>query len=216
MKEKEAEVIEALANHLGASRFNKLVNSAFAARNRGRFVYWQEQMLEGFTKATGNELPEDFEAAVDLLESADPLPITFTREEFFDNPVSAWHTPEAEIPDAWVKEAVQDPRFREDLAYELARSVSKVGDFGLASERALSALKGSLKESQVRELYAYVRDESQRLEGEWRPAFESLFGPVGAGPDPLPGSSEPMLSGETDAEPAGEAVPRRAWWQFWK
>jgi len=56
----------------------------------------------------------------------------------------------------------------------IARSVSKNGDFDLAYE-FISSLEGKLNESQVIDLYEYIRDNSDRLEDEWRDEFLQLF-----------------------------------------
>ena len=56
----------------------------------------------------------------------------------------------------------------------LARSVSKTGEFYLAQEY-LDQLKGNLSLEQALSLYEYIRDESQRLEEEWRDEFTDAF-----------------------------------------
>ena len=56
----------------------------------------------------------------------------------------------------------------------LARSVSKNGDFFLASSQ-LAELAGKLDKSQVVSLYEYIRDESARVEMEWRTEFIAAF-----------------------------------------
>jgi hypothetical protein len=66
-------------------------------------------------------------------------------------------------------------KFRDDVIYELARSVSKVGSFELADEYWLQLLPRFLTKDQSLELYEAIRDESQRLELEWRGLFESAF-----------------------------------------
>ena len=56
----------------------------------------------------------------------------------------------------------------------LARSVSKTGEFYLA-QKYLDHLKGNLSLEQALSLYEYIRDESQRLEEEWRDEFTDAF-----------------------------------------
>nr|WP_086937536.1 hypothetical protein [Thaumasiovibrio occultus] len=56
----------------------------------------------------------------------------------------------------------------------LVRSVSKNGDFDLAYGY-LVELKGTLNSDQVIELYEYIRDNSDRIEIEWRDEFIEFF-----------------------------------------
>ena len=57
---------------------------------------------------------------------------------------------------------------------QLVRSVSKNGDFDLASDYILG-LQDNLTDSQVAELYEHIRDNSARLEEEWRDEFIEFF-----------------------------------------
>jgi len=56
----------------------------------------------------------------------------------------------------------------------LAQSLSKAGSFFLA-QRELDGLVGRLSEAQAVALYLYLRDESSRLEMEWRGEFVAAF-----------------------------------------
>jgi hypothetical protein len=55
-------------------------------------------------------------------------------------------------------------------AYEMTRSVSKTGEFGLVSKETLDwAMR--LTDAEKVSLYCRIRDESQRMESEWRDGF---------------------------------------------
>ena len=56
----------------------------------------------------------------------------------------------------------------------LVRSVSKNGDFFLAQDE-LDALVGLLSDADVISLYEHIRDNSMRLEEEWRDEFIEAF-----------------------------------------
>jgi hypothetical protein len=62
----------------------------------------------------------------------------------------------------------------EALKQALARSVSKNGDFFLAQQE-LDSLSGALPDSEVISLYEFIRDNSSRLEDEWREEFIEAF-----------------------------------------
>lgn len=174
----QSDLLKRMAEYLGSAKFNKLIRSADTARQKGRLVFWQEALLDQFTADTGQQLPPDFEGIVALLDSAEPIPISATREQFFENPVAVWTRPDVQIPFEWLVEAAQEVHFREHLAYSLARSASKVGDFDLVSEEALSILRAALSEPQLLDLYVYIREVSKRLEEEWKDEFEFIFGYV--------------------------------------
>ena len=57
---------------------------------------------------------------------------------------------------------------------ELVRNVSKTGSFELAP-RSLTLAQLSLSGDEVVELYGVIRDQSRRLEAEWRDEFEVTF-----------------------------------------
>jgi hypothetical protein len=77
-------------------------------------------------------------------------------------------------PKEWVSEGWRQAEFQDALVYILARSVGKTGGFALA-EDYLRWVSGALTPSQAQDLYGRVRDESERLELEWRPAFQDAF-----------------------------------------
>ena len=57
----------------------------------------------------------------------------------------------------------------------IARSLSKTGGFGLVGDEWLMALPPALTSSEAANLYVRLRDESERLESEWRDKFIALF-----------------------------------------
>jgi hypothetical protein len=99
-----------------------------------------------------------------------------TKQEFIMDPLD--HLPGInleQVPAAWVSEAWQNDKFRIEATDALARSVSKTGSLKAAGVW-LRLLSGSvLSRDQVIDLYQRVRDESRRLEMEWRKEFEEAF-----------------------------------------
>lgn len=69
---------------------------------------------------------------------------------------------------------VADPINSGAAIQALVQSVSKNGDFFLARAE-LDALAGSLTDAEVISLYEYIRDNSMRLEEEWRGEFIEAF-----------------------------------------
>jgi hypothetical protein len=97
-----------------------------------------------------------------------------TKEQFLADPsrlVGQMHEP---APADWIAEAWSDAQFRENVIHDLVRSVSKGGDFFLAGYW-LEVLPTFLSSHEVVALYERIRDESRRLEFEWRPEFERRF-----------------------------------------
>jgi len=65
-------------------------------------------------------------------------------------------------------------KFLDSVKYEIARYVSKCGDFDLV-EDVIEQCKLRLSTDEVVYLYEYIRDESGRLEDEWRDEFIEIF-----------------------------------------
>ena len=63
----------------------------------------------------------------------------------------------------------------ENLVYEFTRSISKTGGLGLVSEEAVQWAQ-QLPEADQVTLYARIRDESDRMESEWRDSFIASTG----------------------------------------
>ena len=97
-----------------------------------------------------------------------------TKEEFLKDPSSLISKMDEPAPAEWIAAAWGNPLFRNNVAYALVRSVSKNGDFFLVTYW-LEILPTFLSAEQVVILYERIRDESGRLESEWRPEFERAF-----------------------------------------
>jgi hypothetical protein len=96
-----------------------------------------------------------------------------TREQFLADP-SRLAFSEGPQPE-WVVEAFRsNDLFRENILYALSRSVSKYGDFHLASGW-MELLATAFSPDEVRSLYAAIRDQAGRGEAEWRAEFEAAF-----------------------------------------
>jgi hypothetical protein len=96
-----------------------------------------------------------------------------TREQFLADP-SRLAFCEGLQPE-WVTEAFHtNDQFRENILYALSRSVSKRGDFSLASGW-MEMLATSFSPAEVVSLYTTIRDRARRGEAEWRAEFEAAF-----------------------------------------
>jgi hypothetical protein len=96
-----------------------------------------------------------------------------TREQFLADP-SHLAFFEALEP-GWIAEAFRtNEQFRENILYALSRSVSKGGDFTLASG-SMEMLATSFSPAEVVSLYTTIRDRACRSEAEWRAEFEAAF-----------------------------------------
>lgn len=97
-----------------------------------------------------------------------------TKEEFLKNPVGLVPLIDPPPPADWIADAWSNEQFRTNVTSALVRSVSKNGDFFIASYW-LEVLPTFLSAPEVVALYEYIRDKSRRLEIEWRPEFEYAF-----------------------------------------
>lgn len=97
-----------------------------------------------------------------------------TKEDFLKDPSAAVLAMDGPMPPDWIEAAWRDARFRDNITHELVRSVSKNGDFFVASYW-LEVLPKFLTSAEVVQLFERIRDESGRLEFEWRPEFERAF-----------------------------------------
>ena len=93
------------------------------------------------------------------------------RERFLQDPAGFEG---AEPPAEWVAEGWRKPAFREYVTYTLARSIAKVGSSALAGQW-LTWVSRALDPKQATGLYEDVREQSERLEYEWRGEFERAF-----------------------------------------
>jgi hypothetical protein len=97
-----------------------------------------------------------------------------TKEDFLQDPVTIFWSGKHQIPQQWIKEAWSLKPFRENATSELIRSVRKNGDFFIA-QYWLDLLPSLLSEQEVIELYNAIRDNSGRVEHEWREQFLKAF-----------------------------------------
>lgn len=98
--------------------------------------------------------------------------MNMTKEEFLRDPLS--YSGDI-LSDDWIREGWSNPRFRDEVIYAMARSLSKTGGFHLVGKAWLLALPRILTPQEVADLYVRLRDDGQRLEFEWRQAFITLF-----------------------------------------
>lgn len=61
-----------------------------------------------------------------------------------------------------------------EVAYEINRWLSKSGEF-IYGKDILKDLSTKLTKEEIIEVYEYFRDESERVENEWREDFIALF-----------------------------------------
>jgi hypothetical protein len=96
-----------------------------------------------------------------------------TREQFLADPSRLAFS--QGLQPEWVADAFRtNEQFRENILYALSRSVSKGGDFNLASGW-MEMLAISFSPAEVVSLYTTIRDRARRPEAEWRAEFESAF-----------------------------------------
>lgn len=158
------------AKVLGAETFNRLVSSAPQTRAKGRLRFWQEELLTGLPNEGGTPLA-NVEEFLAVFEGAELQAIT--RESFLADPSRVvWRDG---VQPEWILEAYRaNEQFRASISYALSRSVSKGGDFSLAGGW-LQILGSALAAEEVAALYVAIRDESARLEPEWRAEFAAAF-----------------------------------------
>lgn len=172
------DLIKRVLECLGGEAFNRLVLSVEKTRKGERLRFWQEELLCRITDEAGVRIdtPKKFIEAFEGVSPVDIPILPLTKEEFFQEPNRVWYsTRRAQVLPAWFLEAWESvPAFRENLTYELTRSVSKNGDFFIASD-LLEYLPTVLVRQQVVMLYEEIRDQSSRLEFEWRGEFEKAF-----------------------------------------
>ncbi len=159
---------------LGVDDFNKLVRSYDDTKQRGRFRFWQTPLLERAATASGLPLTR-VESFIEVFADARHVKRTIQKAEFLADPTKFWYDGDANIDPEWILDAWNSsPSFVDAVSYDIARSVSKTGEFNLA-KLSIEAIRHKLSPNQYVQLYIYVRDESERLEFEWRPEFCRLF-----------------------------------------
>lgn len=189
-------VRDRIATCVGPEAYNRLIEAASDTRKKGRLRFWQEGLFKRVATEAGVTITT-LDRYLDLFADATPINIELpplTEEQFLADPNRLWYSVRRqEIEPEWFAEGWRTiPAFRDNLTYELTRSVSKNGDFFIASD-LLAYLPSVLDRDQVVAVYVAIRDESGRPEDEWRPEFERAFAAhVEALPPPLDGE----LAGE--------------------
>jgi hypothetical protein len=97
-----------------------------------------------------------------------------TKEEFLEDPTALLFRLNERPPVEWIATAWTNPEFRKNATYAMTRSVSKNGDFVVASFW-LETLPAFFTAEDTLQLYGCIRDASGRLEEEWRTEFERAF-----------------------------------------
>jgi hypothetical protein len=174
-----ARYIALAARILGAETFHHLVASVPGAREKGRLRFWQEQLLARLTEETGVRITTAQEFLL-AFEDAELQPIpkqALTKEEFLQRlHEDPWSLDvDGEIPpDDWLTAAWEIDNFREAHTYDMARTVSKVGDLAYTDDY-LASLGRSLSIERQVELFTCIRERSPHREDEFRERFEQFF-----------------------------------------
>ena len=98
-----------------------------------------------------------------------------TKDEFLRDPYRNALESGNEIPNEWLEDAWNGSSLRETLLYDWSRSVSKVGSFRLASDTWIEKIAKILSADEIPTIYEHIRDQSERLEFEWRDEFVKRF-----------------------------------------
>jgi len=193
--------LERVLDVIGPQRFNRLVHSVHATREKGRLRHWQEQLFARVAADAGvrvGTVGEFVRLFADAVEQPVPRP-EVDRDEFmrrmaerpFDFPL-----PLEEVPPAWMAEAWGLDCVRETHADEMARTVSKVGQWAYDGRYA-RLLARSLTAGQLVDLFVHVRGRSPHREAEFRPGFGRAFPDIVAAlPQPLTREELIELAGE--------------------
>jgi hypothetical protein len=172
-----ADIRGRLAEALGWKAYNRLVESVPDVRQRGRLRFWQELLLQQ-ALSTGVVIPTS-EEFIRVFDGASPVPVRpepWTRELFLSRIEAFPHGgfPFDETPPEWMAAAWEIERVRNELCWEMARTVSKIGELAYTNEY-LNYLSRSLPIARQVELFLYIRDRSPHREVEFRPGFERAF-----------------------------------------
>jgi hypothetical protein len=174
-----AEDLERILQLIGLERFNQLVRSVPATREKGRLRYWQEQLFARVA-AEGRVRVASVEEYLRLFSDASELPVPqpkVDRDSFLrqitDRPFQ-FPLALAEIPSEWMAAAWAVDGVLEAHADEMARTVSKVGAWVYEGDY-VRLLARSLTASQLVDLFVHIRDRSPHREAEFRPGFERSF-----------------------------------------
>ncbi len=181
--------------------YNRLIKSVPEVRERVRLRFWQERLLQQASQ-TGVVL-SSAEEFLRVFDGADPLSVPaepWTRELFLDQieafpyvvfPFDKTH----KTPTEWMAAAWEIASVRNELCWDMARTVSKLGELHYTKEY-LRYLSQSLPIPRQVELFLYIRDRSPTREKEFRLSFENAF------PNCVP-HLPPSLTDEPLSETAG-------------
>jgi len=68
----ENQIIQHFASYCGEEKYTKFLQVLrSSARNQGRLMYWQEEVLRDFTAETGQHIPSDYDELVRMYSSRD-------------------------------------------------------------------------------------------------------------------------------------------------
>jgi hypothetical protein len=167
------EIRNRLAEALGWKAYNRLIESVSDVRQRGRLRFWQEQLLQQVPDiSTAEEFMRVFGGA-----SPVPVPVQPWTRELFLSRIEAFPQggfPFDETPPEWMAAAWEIEQVRTALCWEMARTVSKIGELAYTDEY-LRYLSRSLPIFRQMELFSYIRDRNPTRESEFRPGFEKAF-----------------------------------------
>ena len=179
MKNDLAKIRRLLTDALGWKAYNRLIESVPEVRERGRLRFWQERLLQqasqpGVDLSTADEFLRVFDGADSL-----PIPVPaepWTREVFLSQieafPYVAF--PFDKTPTEWMAAAWEIESIRSELSWDMARTVSKLGELFYTDEY-LHYLSQSLPIPRQMELFHYIRNRSPTREKEFRLGFEQAF-----------------------------------------
>jgi hypothetical protein len=124
-----ANIRSRLAEALGWKAFNRLVESVPNVRQRGRLRFWQEQLLQQASD-TG-VVVSTVEEFITVFDGASPVPVPaepWTREVFLSEieafPYVGFSL--EETPPEWMAAAWEIERVRNELSYEMARTITSL------------------------------------------------------------------------------------------
>jgi hypothetical protein len=172
-----ANIRSRLAEALGSKAYNRLIESVSHVRQRGRLRFWQERFLQQ-ASATGVVI-NTAEEFIRVFGGASPVPVPaerWTRELFLSRIEAFPHVgvPFDETPPEWMAAAWEIERVRDELSYEMARTVGKIGELAY-TDKYLHFLSRSLPVARQVELFLYIRNRNPRREDEFRAGFERAF-----------------------------------------
>ncbi|MCA9072967.1 MAG: hypothetical protein KDA84_28785 [Planctomycetaceae bacterium] len=168
-----------LAERLGWSAFNRLVESVPEVRKRGKLRFWQERLLKQVSQQ--ETILSTVVGFLEVFEGADRVPVPtpaepWTRDAFLSQIEAFPHVafPLDKTPPEWMAAAWEIENVRDELCWDMARTVSKLGEL-CYTEEYLDYLSRSLPTPRQVELFLTIRDRCPGREEEFRPGFERAF-----------------------------------------